>query len=409
MEPGGAQDLAGLVVPGHHRHRDAALLGLAPDPQQEPQGPGGEQGGADVHDDRPGSAARQQADDLALDRRLVVEVDHVAEFYDQVRGVEVIAEQEHGHSREAGPSARPLPDLRTARMPAPRCSTPARQRYGVRGAGPCPAPGGRGATRPAQCHAGPRVQARKGAIMTDDGVLTPGPPDLVSLLLDTDTLDEFLLALAQNALLMSPTADGCGVTLERENRPLTVASAGVSAPPLDEAQYGQDDGPCLEALREGHEVSVSDMREEGRWNGYPAFAVASGTRSSLSLPIAAHSRTAGALNLYSPKENGFADVDLSGLRALAAQATGAVALAQRLSDTRTFTSDLEAALQSRSVIDQAAGIVMNQRRCGSEEALRTLRTASQHRNVKLRDLCAQLVGSVSGTPPTGGPGLRPRP
>ncbi|MFJ3596928.1 GAF and ANTAR domain-containing protein [Streptomyces sp. NPDC090126] len=245
--------------------------------------------------------------------------------------------------------------------------------------------------------------------MTEDGVLAPGPPDLVSLLLDTDTLDDFLHALARSALLMSPSADGCGVTLERENRPLTVASAGVSAPPLDEAQYGQDDGPCLEALREGHEVSVGDMREEGRWNGYPAFAVASGTRSSLSLPIAAHSHTAGALNLYSPKENGFADVDLGGLRALAAQATGAVALAQRLSDTRTFTADLEAALQSRAVIDQAAGIVMNQRRCGAEEALRTLRTASQHRNVKLRDLCAQLVGSVSGAPPAGGPGLRPRP
>ncbi len=61
------------------------------------------------------------------------------------------------------------------------------------------------------------------------------------------------------------------------------------------------------------------------------------------------------------------------------------------------------------MIDQAAGIVMNQRRCSAEEALHTLRTASQHRNVKLRDLCAQLVGSVSGAPPTGGRGLRPRP
>ncbi|MER7700500.1 GAF and ANTAR domain-containing protein [Streptomyces sp. NPDC096095] len=245
--------------------------------------------------------------------------------------------------------------------------------------------------------------------MTDDGVLSPGPPDLVPLLLDTETLDDFLRALARSALLLSPTADGCGVTLERRNRPLTVASAGVSAPPLDEAQYGQDDGPCLQALREGREVGVSDMCEENRWKDYPAFAVAAGTRSSLSLPIAAHSHTAGALNLYSPKQNGFADADLHGLRALAAQATGAVALAQRLSDSRTFTDDLEAALRSRSVIDQAVGIVMNQRRCSSQEALGALRTASQHRNVKLRDLCAQLVGGVSGAPPPDGPRLRPRP
>ncbi|MFJ4827268.1 GAF and ANTAR domain-containing protein [Streptomyces bacillaris] len=243
--------------------------------------------------------------------------------------------------------------------------------------------------------------------MTDG--LTPGTPDLISLLLDSDTLDDFLQVLAESALLKAPSADGCGITLERENRPLTVVSAGVSAPALDEAQYGQDDGPCLEALREGHEVSVGDMAVESRWNGYPAFAVAAGTRSSLSLPVAARSHTAGALNLYSPKVNGFAEADLGGLRALAAQATGAIALAQRLSDAQTFTTDLQAALRSRAVIDQAAGIVMNQRRCTPEEALRTLRSASQHRNVKLRDLCAQLVGSVAGSVPPGGPPLRPRP
>ncbi|MFD8064115.1 GAF and ANTAR domain-containing protein [Streptomyces cyaneofuscatus] len=243
--------------------------------------------------------------------------------------------------------------------------------------------------------------------MTDG--LTPGTPDLVSLLLDSDTLDEFLQVLAESALAQAPGADGCGITLERQHRPLTVVSAGISAPALDEAQYGQDDGPCLEALREGHEVSVGDMQLENRWNGYPAFAVAAGTRSSFSLPIAAHSHTAGALNLYSPKVDGFEEADLGALRDLAAQATGAIALAQRLSDTQTFTADLQAALTSRTVIDQAAGIIMNQRRCTAEEALATLRSASQHRNVKLRDLCAQLVGSISGSMPPGGPQVRPRP
>ncbi|WP_097867472.1 GAF and ANTAR domain-containing protein [Streptomyces sp. rh34] len=243
--------------------------------------------------------------------------------------------------------------------------------------------------------------------MTD--ALTPGTPDLISLLLDTDTLEDFLQALAEGALVNAPSADGCGITLERESRPLTVASAGTSAAELDEAQYGQNDGPCLQALREGHEVSVVDMRVEIRWNGYPAFAVAAGTMSSLSLPIAARSHTAGALNLYSPEVKGFEDVDLDGLRDLAARATGAIALAQRLSDAQTFTSDLHAALQSRTVIDQAIGIVMSQRRCSAEDAFHTLRTASQHRNVKLRDLCGQLVGSVSGNPPASTPRLRPRP
>ncbi|WP_299538665.1 GAF and ANTAR domain-containing protein [uncultured Streptomyces sp.] len=242
--------------------------------------------------------------------------------------------------------------------------------------------------------------------MTDP--VNPMPPDLVSLLLDTDTLDGFLQALADSALRLAPTADGCGITLEREHHPLTVVSAGTSAPPLDEAQYAQDDGPCLQSLRTGKEVSVTDMRAEVRWNGYPAFAADSGTLSSLSLPVAPRSHTAGALNLYSPKQDGFAGADLGGLRTLAAQATGAIALAQRLSDVQVFADDLQAAIRSRTVIDQAAGIVMAQRRCSAEEALGTLRAASQHRNIKLRDLCAQLVEGIAGATPSDGAGLRPR-
>lgn len=237
----------------------------------------------------------------------------------------------------------------------------------------------------------------------------PAVPDIISLLLDTDTLDDFLQALADAALRYASVAEGCGITLEREHRPVTVVSTGSGAPALDEAQYGQDDGPCLQALRTGEEVSVRDMLTEERWNGYPAFAAASGTHSSLSLPIAAHTHTAGALNLYAGPPAGFDSLDPTPLRQLAAQATGAIALAQRISDAQEFTTDLQNALQSRTVIDQAVGIIMGQRRCGPREAFATLRTASQHRNVRVRDLCAQLVGSVSGDAPGAATGLHPRP
>ncbi|MEV8564940.1 GAF and ANTAR domain-containing protein [Streptomyces sp. NPDC051322] len=228
----------------------------------------------------------------------------------------------------------------------------------------------------------------------------PGMPDISSLLLDTDTLNGFLQALAEAALAHAPAADGCGITLERERRPLTVASAGASASALDEAQYGQDDGPCLQALRSGEEISVPDMLSEERWGPYPAYAAACGARSSLSLPIAAHTHTTGALNLYAPKPGAFADADLTGLRSLAAQATGAIALAQRISDAQEFAADLQTALQSRAVIDQAIGVIVGQQRCTPDAAFQILRTASQHRNIKLRDLCTELITNIAGQPPT---------
>ncbi|MGW7412316.1 GAF and ANTAR domain-containing protein [Streptomyces sp. NPDC054863] len=236
----------------------------------------------------------------------------------------------------------------------------------------------------------------------------PQTPDLMELLLETDSLDGFLLSLAQRASAHTPASDGCGITLERGGRPLTVASAGTSAEQLDEKQYGQDDGPCLTALRTGLEVSIPDMLTEQRWGAYPAYAVASGTHSSLSLPIAAHTHTAGALNLYSAKEDGFADADLALLRGLAAQATGALALAQRIADAQELAADLRTALITRALVDHAIGVIMGQRRCTADEACAVLRAASQHRNVTLRTLCTELLTKIGGRPPSAG-GLQPRP
>ncbi|CAM5335160.1 GAF and ANTAR domain-containing protein [Streptomyces fumanus] len=236
-----------------------------------------------------------------------------------------------------------------------------------------------------------------------------GLPDVTSLLLSTDSLEQFLQMLAERALSMAPTAAGTGITVERQHRPLTVASAGGIAPDLDEAQYGQDDGPCLEALRTGREVIVSDMLDETRWGPYPAYAVARGTRSSASLPIAPHTDTAGALNLYSSTVDGFLEAGLDNLRALAAQATGAIALAQRLSDAQEYATDLQTAMESRSVIDQAIGVIMGQQRCDADEAFRLLRMASQRRNIKLRDLCREMLTTIGGGPPAQGAAFRPRP
>ncbi|MGC5343008.1 GAF and ANTAR domain-containing protein [Streptomyces sp. DT24] len=241
--------------------------------------------------------------------------------------------------------------------------------------------------------------------MTDEA--TTAPLDVTALLLETDSLNGFLQALAEAALARAPAAGGCGVTVEGQGRPLTVASAGASALALDEAQYGRDDGPCLQSLRNGEEIHVPEMLDEKRWEDYPAFAAVNGARSSLSLPIAPHTHTSGALNLYSPVPNAFDGTDLVVLRSLAAQATGAIALAQRMATAQEFTADLQAALRSRTVIDQAIGVIMGQRRCSSDEAFGLLRTASQHRNIKLRDLCTELVTNLSGRPPSG-EGLRPR-
>jgi GAF domain-containing protein len=241
---------------------------------------------------------------------------------------------------------------------------------------------------------------REGTIMTD----TPddsGVPDLTALLLSTKTLDAFLAGLAEAALALVPASDGCGVTLEREGHPLTVASAGTSAPRLDEKQYGQDDGPCLQALRTGQEVAVREVLSEHRWGGYPAYAAARGNRSSLSLPIAPRTHTAGALNLYASQPDAFADADLTSLRELAAQATGAIALAQQMTDVEAFTVELHQVLADRAVIDRAIGATMARHAFTYDQAFASLRNTAQSRGIPLRDVCAELLEGFGESP--GGP------
>lgn len=68
-----------------------------------------------------------------------------------------------------------------------------------------------------------------------------------------------------------------------------------------------------------------------------------------------------------------------------------------------MSAHLQAALASRAVIDQAVGIIMGQNRCTVDEAFEVLRAISQNRNVKLRDIAADMVTAVSGQPPTDKP------
>ncbi|MCK8436591.1 GAF and ANTAR domain-containing protein [Streptomyces sp. D2-8] len=231
---------------------------------------------------------------------------------------------------------------------------------------------------------------------------------MIDWLLETDSLREFLQRLVDDAVSASG-ADGCGVTLQRRGRPLTVVSTGEVADKLDEKQYGQDDGPCLQALRTGRIVHVPEMLEESRWGPYPRFAADLGVRSSMSLPIPAHSHTAGALNFYATDPDAFTDSDRHALKLSTAQVGGGIALAQRLADAEDFARDLQTALASRRVIDQAIGSVMQQQQCTEEEAFDLLRRLSQQTNLKLHDVCTRLLTDIAGRPPTPAPPLRPRP
>jgi GAF domain-containing protein len=225
--------------------------------------------------------------------------------------------------------------------------------------------------------------------------------ELQALLLSTASIEEFLQKVAD--LAASRVTDGlsCGITLRPGGRPLTVASSDQLAATVDEVQYGIEKGPCLHAMRTGEVVSVTDTAGEPRWAGFEVQAAAHGVGSSLSIPLIAEDRQIGALNLYAPVAEAFGPAELRRAEGFAATASGALALGVRQAEQADLTEQLRAALASRAVIDQALGIIMAQERCTAARAFDILRAASQNRNVKLREVTASIVTSISGEPPQG--------
>src|SRR5580704_4432936 len=247
--------------------------------------------------------------------------------------------------------------------------------------------------------------------MADEGTAGDVAASIVEvheLLPGTETIQEFLAELAGLAILAVGEGLSCGITLQPNGRPLTAASTDALAAKVDEVQYGLDQGPCLHALRTGNQVSIEDLATDRRWTEYAATALEHGIRSSLSLPLNSGSDTVGAFNLYSQVAGSFGQLATRRAERFAQNASGALSIAIRLADHVALTDQLRASLASRSVIDQAIGVLMAQRRITAAEAFAILRTTSQNRNIKLRAFAAQIVEGAGALPPLPPPFDPPR-
>jgi GAF domain-containing protein len=230
----------------------------------------------------------------------------------------------------------------------------------------------------------------------------PMPPSLVvdqlqDLVLKTDDVKDMLDQLAEfSALtLTDPAAAFCSITLMRRKKPVTVASSEGKAVRLDETQYGAGEGPCLSAIREQAVIHVPDLNTERRWPAYTASALEVGVASSLSVPLALEGEAEAGLNLYSTRSHGFTGEDIDTVQAYAYHASKALRLAVRISQLAEAKTHLTAALEFRTTIDLATGAIMAQNRCSQETAMKILKIASSTRNVKLRDIAASVVASIS--------------
>lgn len=224
-----------------------------------------------------------------------------------------------------------------------------------------------------------------------------------TLLLESDDIQEFLQdftdLLARQLSLGGPDR-WCAVSLLRDRKAATAASSSTEALALDELQNSFTDGPCMTAIREDTVIRAGDLRSDRRWPDYAAAAREQGVRAVLGLPFDLDDDAKAGLNVYSATPHDFDPGTIESIVLQVKQASSALRLAVRQTLHSDAARDLRAAMESRTVIDLAVGILMGRDRCGQAEAVELLKRASNHRNVKLRDLAAELVASVSSAPTT---------
>jgi GAF domain-containing protein len=233
--------------------------------------------------------------------------------------------------------------------------------------------------------------------------------------LSMDTLLQTVAELSKSVLPGDPEAS---VLLLVRDQPRTVVSTGEVALALDERQYERGHGPCLHAARTGELTEIADTRTDRRWPDYVPRAVEAGILSSLSVPLAIDEdeQVSGALNIYARQPDAFDDDSRSVATHFGPYAAVATGNLYAYQSARDMAENLQTALESRAVIDQAKGVLIERYKLTPDQAFQLLAQASMNANRKVRDIADELVrtGELAGAQPrrSGGrsaPDRRPRP
>lgn len=222
---------------------------------------------------------------------------------------------------------------------------------------------------------------------------------LQELIMGTETVEDFLGGLAEFSAATLSHSIGhdveCGVTLQRRKKVMTVAGSSSNAVMLDRIEHSLGDGPCIEALRIKDVVLLADVDTDPRWPEYQAQLALHGCRSTLGVPLEIGDGSAAALNFFAFSPGVFSPDVVAEAAGFADLAGRALRLAVRIGTAQTRAEDLQAAMEHRTSIDLACGVVMAQNRCSQEEAMRILTRVSSNRNQKLRVVAADIVRNVT--------------
>ncbi|MCT7658308.1 GAF and ANTAR domain-containing protein [Mycobacterium deserti] len=230
----------------------------------------------------------------------------------------------------------------------------------------------------------------------DEVDLYAGLRGVAGLVADARGLIAVLGEVAEFARRAIPGVEGAGVTLvdslEDSSSVETWAVTAEFVERIDKAQYVDvHEGPCVTCMQSRRPTVSGSLGSDSRWPHFGGRVARMGVHSALALPLIVGDQVIGAVNAYAHHRDAFGEhaVELGGQ--FAGPAAASVYNAQLLARAQERTTQLQRALGSRAMIDQAIGIIRSRSGASAEEAFDRLTRLSQSENIKLAVVAERLV------------------
>lgn len=208
---------------------------------------------------------------------------------------------------------------------------------------------------------------------------------------DSFEVSDVLYGLSDNTVAVLG-AGAAGVSImDAEGEMQFVSANRHDAIELERVQQELKQGPCYQAFRTGETEIVRDLETTDQFPEYRIKALELGFRAVLGVPLAAAGRTIGALNVYNEAPRDWTDDDIEAARILANIATSFVVHASRLGEAERLNAQLQQALDSRIVIEQAKGIIAGEAGIGLDAAFSLLRQHARHRQAPIRQVAEAVI------------------
>ena len=203
----------------------------------------------------------------------------------------------------------------------------------------------------------------------------------------SDVLHDLVVRVAQ---VLEVT--GAGVSLLEDDRLRFATAADERIAGLEQVQEQLQEGPCVDAVVAHGAVAADDLSlPPHHWPAYEAQAGTVGIRSVAGVPMSPDGRTIGVLDVYDDAPHHWSAEDLERARVLADIAAGYLVNSSRLAEERKLNEQLQTALDSRIVIEQAKGIIAADRGVGVDVAFRRLRRHANDHHATLRATADAVV------------------